>query len=242
MALQFKLVILSIIIALLPACSNIEGKLSNLIVIVDVTTAESDEIPSVDRIMADIEKLVDIESAQNVNNGLVFSVSLFDDISGSAAAQLVLKPMSGNTAMDNPVKRKKEVRNYLKELRAMVTSTLASTQLDRAKSKIYNKLCSTLPNFINTTDENYVIIYSDMLENSELATFYNPALLQTAAKDPIEFYNQKLKPSCELPSLANTEVHLYTAHTKENDMKVSQAEKFWAGVLKNKGAKVKINP
>lgn len=242
MAFQFKLIILLLLGVTIQSCSTIEGKQKNLLVIIDVTAADQSLIPNLDRIMADINKRVDPASSENTNDGLRFAVALFDDVSGSTAAQKELKPLSGNTALDNPVKRKKEVQNFLDEIKQMVAEKLTSTQIDRDKSKIYSKLCTTLPNFIKSTQDNYVIVYSDMLENSELASFYDPAVVRSAANDPDSFYDKQMKSSCDLPELGNTKIDLFTSHTPANDELVSQAEKFWTAILKKKGAAVSVNP
>lgn len=242
MALQSKLIVIVLVLLFFSSCSSIEGGKYNVLVLVDVTMSSKDQIPDAERILADMKKFVDLESEEHIYDGLNFSIGVFDDLSGQRMQSVEVEPLKGNTALDNPIKRKKEMAKFLEKISDAVNKVLENTDIDRQQSKIYNKLCSSLPNVPANADKTYVLIYSDMLENSELASFYKLDIIKSAANDPNSFYDKNMKRSCDLPNLENTNIALYASHTAATDVLVIQAEKFWSSILRKKGATVSVNP
>lgn len=246
MALQSKLIrsklsklsALGLSFILLVSCGGEKNITHHSVVVVDITASDPALIPTSSAIIDMLKK-----RDRDPSEGITVSFALLDDLSGSAFMEESVKPASGNSAMENPVKRKREVEQFYNELEGKIASRLANTEVDRKKSKIYIKLCKSLQRLIESkANIKEILIYSDLLENSELASFYREAQLQAAANNPEKFYNDHFsKSSCALPELNGINVHFYVMRTGKTDIAVQKAEKFWVELFRARGAKIFVN-
>lgn len=242
MVLQPKLTLLLISIlcaGYFYSCNNIVGERNEIVVLIDVTDASRESLPTAEKVMSDINKLVKT-TGNSINNGIALSVGTFDDVSGQALKSAAIEPLIGNSAIDNPKKREREMNEFLAEARQLVSNEISSTPINRSQSKIYLKLCNIFQNLSNETHA-YVFVYSDLLENSELANFYDLNTVKKAASNPTEFYQEKFKHQCNLKTYGNQTIVFYTSRSPKTDVLVNNAEKFWQNIIKKNGAKVMIN-
>lgn len=233
-----KLSALGLSIILLVSCGGEKNITRHSVVVVDVTFSDPALVPTSSAIIDMLKK-----RDRSPFDGITVSFALLDDLSGSAFLEEVLEPSKGNATLENPVKRKREVEQFYTELADKIAYKLANTEVDRNYSKIYIKLCKSLQHLKESkADIKEIIIYSDLLENSELASFYRDAQLESAAKNPEVFYNKYFSSSaCTLPDLSEISIHLYVTRTSKTDIAVQKAEKFWVELFKAKGAKTFVN-
>lgn len=207
------------------------------VLVVDVTSADRRAIP-------DAQVLMDIVKKDKSNNtdGQIISFTLLDDLSGSPFVEESLSPSSGNAAVENPVKRKRQAEEFYAGVTQKISQKLENADIDRNYSKIYIKLCKSLQYLAQSGAEvKQMIIYSDFLENSESVSFYKKEQLEAATNGPEKFYNDFFSKSCELPDLSGMEIHLYVLRDSKTDLSVQKAEKFWVELFKVKGAKVLVD-
>lgn len=208
------------------------------VLVVDVTSADRSAIPDGQVLMGIVKK----ENA-NYTDGHIISFTLLDDLSGSPFVEEVLSASSGHAELENPVKRKRQAEEFYAEVAQKINQKLENANIDRNYSKIYIKLCKSLQYLAQSGAEvKQMIIYSDFLENSELANFYRETQLEAAAKNPEKFYDEHFSNSaCKLPDLSELNLHLYVTRTSNTDIAVQKAEKFWVELFKAKGAKVMVD-
>ena len=87
------------------------------------------------------------------------------------------------------------------------------------------------------------MIFSDMLENSNLFSFYGVARkkLVAAARKDLKTLADRIQSisSCALPGLGNIEIHVVVWRTAENDELVNEAEKLWKGLIASRNGTIK---
>lgn len=241
MAFQCKLILSLFLLLFVSGCGKIQGVQNQVMVMVDVTDDDPSAVPSRERILDDLQKRIDLTS--HPENGLDFSIALFDDLSGGSPAHAALEPETGNSAMNNPVTRKRKVEEFLTRLGSTIDQALSDVNIDKTYSKLYSKLCSTLSNQPATqSGVNLILIYSDMIENSQLLSFYKNQDFLTDPSAVEKLYTEILKPSCGLPDLHGYQFILYTHRKPSTDVLVTRSEKFWKTLLEARGAQVSINP
>ncbi len=242
MALQSKLGIIATIVfatCIISCGPSVPPETHRILVIYDVTGSQDGVLPTAAQIMTDIRKLVPIGEVPN--DGIYIATAMVDDISGAPIVEHTLPAELGSAATTNPKKRSREVKTFASEVEAALEQQLAAATTDKQSSKIYSKLCRTLRNFHASGSPSYLLLYSDLLENSTLASFYKPDQLQSASSDPLAYYRDNMKPSCSLPDLQGLTCSIYPYRTQAQDNIVTAAEQFWVGVLEGSGAVVAVD-
>ncbi|HHH50114.1 MAG TPA: hypothetical protein ENK52_03965 [Saprospiraceae bacterium] len=242
-----KIIFLFFTLFLIIGCKNIESENHRILIIYDVTGSTQSNLPNADKVLKDIAKIYDLSDKNEMDNyihdGFEIGFTFLDELSDARTIRKTLKPAKGTTAEVNPKKRKRLIKDYSESIHEMIGKALTGTPADRPMSKIYAKLCKALNKEAGqNADTRHVIIYTDLLENSELAKFYNPKTLQQAAQAPVEFSKKHLESFCQFGDLSAITIHLYPYRTAGTDAFINQAEKFWVTLLENHGATVKVNP
>lgn len=239
MALQSKLILLLPAFFFFAGC---RGDIKNItthqiIVLVDVTSDNPAMVPDAARISAALTKLVPQQA-----DGISLSFGLLDDLSGASLEELSIAPSTGSTAMENPKKRQREVAEFHDKVKQMMAAKLSGAEIDKNYSKIFIKLCKSLNSLQSAPAERKVLVlYSDLLENSETTSFYKEDQLSEAVKDADSFYNNILKSKCALPDLSEVEIYLNVMREAKSDVRISKAEQFWTRLLESQGGVVKID-
>lgn len=239
MALQSKLIILALLIMTIVSCSTPERTTHNILVVYDVTGSVQSSLPSAEQIMANLNSMVDVE--QSPSDGYKVYITRIDDVSGGRMTKVSIPVDGTNAATGNPKKRQREVAAFVEDTKKQLEEVLAGSDMDKGSSKIYNKLCRSVNTLDKTSGEHYVLVYSDMMENSELASFYTPSVLDAAATGATDFAMSTLASSCTLPDLTGYTIALYPYRTAENDRQITKAEQFWTTLLQSKGGQVSVD-
>ncbi len=247
MALQSKLTLAAFIFLVLTGCSNIVPETHSVLVLYDVTGSTHSALPPANKVVADISKIYNISDDDAIEDfvydGFDIGMTFFDELSGDRIKHKRFKPAKGSTATVNPIKRKRLLQKYLQSVKNMIARTLQNTPVNRQKSKIYSKLCKSLGKISESdADTRHVVIYTDLLENSELANFYDGATLNQAAAEPVAFARRHFISSCALPDLDGVIVHLYPYRSASTDTRINLAERFWVALLEDAGAEVEVDP
>jgi hypothetical protein len=187
---------------------------------------------------------MNIDTAKGGYDGAELRLFLINDLSESKSTARRLE--EGNSGMmgENPLDRLDEVRKFSRGIGEDFTSLLREAEWQKNQSKIYQNLCRELNNLVRTnSDKKTVIIYSDMLENSKLFSFYGSGL------EKVRHYigdmnqaKQYLTGDCELPDLSGVELDIVSLRTKENDEKVNLASQFWTRLFQQQKAIVRFGP
>lgn len=220
-------------------CGGDKAKITThqIIVLVDVTSDNPAMVPDAARISSAITKLVPQEA-----DGISLSFGLLDDLSGASLEELSIAPSTGSAAMENPKKRQREVAEFHDKVKQLIATKLSGAEIDKNYSKIFIKLCKSLNSLQSVTaGRKVLVLYSDLLENSETASFYKEDQLSEAVKNTDSFYDNKLKTKCALPNLQGVEMYLNVMREAKSDVRISKAEQFWIRLLESQGGVVKVD-
>ena len=172
-------------------------------------------------------------------------VSLINEVSDSKSK--TIKIASGETGMmgENPLNRLDEVKRFSSELTQGVNDILAKADWGTDASKIYQKLTreSIKLNRIDASRK-FLIIFSDMLENSNQFSFYGNSWekqIEGMMKDPAATIEKLANNGPTLPDLSSFEIYIISARTSSNDEKINLSEQFWTNILEYQGAVVTFN-
>jgi len=175
-----------------------------------------------------IISLMQVDPKHNGNYGQVRIIPVHDI--GSTPSKTV-KLKAGKTGLEsNPYVRKKEVDEFKQQLAQHIDHFNAQYQGQPLKaSHIYYPLCKGI-NKLNRSaaQRKLVVIYSDMLENSEIANLHR-------SKWSSKNLNERLNEACSLEDLSDIEVHVVYPVSKQNDQKIRKAADFWEQYLVNRG-------
>lgn len=216
------------------SCNNDTYNLTRSVaVIIDVTESSTDRDLNSDLIVKDIMEILDLND--NYYGKATISIHLLNELSGKRPVVIELpRDNSGNSII-----RKEKIKKFLNNAQASIRDVLGSKK-EQKFSKIYSKLCHIIHKY--QRKEVTYLIYSDLLENSQLASFYKSSTLDKAVQNPVDFVKNKFRSTCEISSLENQSVIIYTIRSTETDRMVQKSLNFWGNFLRHKGAKVYINP
>jgi len=140
--------------------------------------------------------------------------------------------------MGNTQLRSAQVAHFKKELRTAIGGTHTESSLDH--SIIYRTAARQLNVLsISSTKHKYLLVYSDLMENSEVS-FYNPVTLELLHTHP-EIIKRQLEKSDTLHNLSGIQVWLLyePASFTENNTYMAVAN-MYKQMLEAKGATVHI--
>lgn len=117
--------------------------------------------------------------------------------------------------------------NFVKEIEhayADVAAEKVNYKTMRA-SKIYGQVCEAVTELQTMEAERKVlVVYSDMLENSEVFRFYDHMKAPDAEQ---VLYNMQDQYGCAFSDLDDIEVHIVAHHNKANDRVLETGRRFW---------------
>lgn len=171
------------------------------------------------------------------SNGGSLRLARLNDLSESPAYTITF-PAGQGALLDNPKVRREAGQKFAADLTVATDTFLQKNYTGTKESKIYQGICRELQHLVaSAADRRILIIFSDLLENSALFSFYGQGP-KPFLKDPIAFADSVLQEACPLPDCSQVDIYLVTFRTTENDELVNQAEKFWKAVLEHARARV----
>lgn len=223
----------------LAACGE-HGHTRTVYVFIDVTdsafrspAAYSADFPKV------LAKLRADTNGWGIDGGEV-RLLLLNDLSQSNSASRVLRAGTSGAMGENRLSRRDSIRVFARGVWHDLDSLLKSTSWERSQSKIYQNLCRGLTDLAEDhSEEKTMIVYSDMLENSKLLSFYGP-LESVRARADSEQVVRRLEAECIIPAISSVDVNIVTFRRAEMDDRVNVALAFWKRLLEKKGAVVHV--
>lgn len=175
-------------------------------------------------------------------SGGQIKMSLINEVSDSKSGTVKIDVGKPGMMGENPLNRKDEVEKFYSELGNSLSSLLEKANWGKEASKIYQKVtreCIKLSRI--DADRKYLIIFSDMLENSNQFSFYHANWKSTIEKmmiDPEATIEQLSQNGPSLPDLSEFEIYIIATRTLGNDEKINLSEQFWATLFEYQGATV----
>ncbi len=183
------------------------------------------------RIVEDAEaylELLGISEMGSPNYGTVRMYPLYD-VSSARSKSVKLK--AGKSEMEgNKYIRDKEIDKFktkLLDLLETLNEENSGKSLDN--SHIYLPICKGIKK-LNKSDASrkVMVIYSDMLENSDLANFHSK-------NRDFEKWSLNFEEACDCEDTSELEIFVVYPVDKNNDSKIQVASEFWSEYLMSKG-------
>lgn len=235
-----------ILTLILTSCGEKE-KVQNtqICVLIDVTDEKFKDSNFVNENLPKFLNLMKLDEKTGGFSGGEIKLSLINEISDSKSKSIKIEAAKTGMMGENPLNRKDAVNRFSNDLKQSFTKILEEANWGTNASKIYQKVARELIKMKKKeADCYYLIIYSDMLENSELFSFYGANWQQRIEKmiaDPEKTVSELAANGPALPDLSEFEIFVVVSRNKENDEKINLSEQFWTSVFEYQGATVSFN-
>lgn len=230
---------------LITSCTEEVAKTTQICVLIDVTDERFKDESFVSDNLPKFLKLMHLEKETGGFSGGEIKLSLINEVSDSKSKTVRIKKGETGLMGENPLNRKDEVEKFYEELESSFSEILTSANWGTDASKIYQKVTRELLKMKRTeSDQKYLIVYSDMLENSQQFSFYGSGWknrIEKMMQDPEGTLQKLAKNGPALPDLSEFEIHIVSTRNLENDEKINLSEQFWTALFEYQGATVIFN-
>lgn len=173
-------------------------------------------------------ELMKLGDGSSANFGKIKVYPLYDV--GSARGKTI-KLKEGKSEMEsNRFLRKKEVDKFsgqLVDFLQEINGEYTGKSLDN--SHIFAPICKGIGKLNDSdADRKIILIYSDMLENSDIANLH-------AKTANVEKWTAAFDAACDLEDVSDLEFYIVHPVDKNNDTKIQTAADFWSNYLMDKG-------
>ena len=229
----------------LSSCQKMEVQTTQICVLIDITDERFKDNNFISENLPKFLNLMQLDKNTGGYSGGEIKLSLINEVSDSKSK--TIKLTTGETGMmgENPLNRKDAVDKFYADLESSCTELLQSANWGTKASKIYQKVTREIIKMKKSEiDRKYLIIYSDMLENSKQFSFYGAnwkSTIQKLIDDPEATLDKLSKNGPSLPDLSEFEIHIITTRTSENDEKINLSEQLWMSLFEYQGATVSFN-
>jgi hypothetical protein len=220
-------------LSLLSSCEEIanEQKYTINYIFVDITGEEESS-----NILNDehIEQLVNSSGwakGGDVYNGASFRFFTLSNLNMTQSLDLEMKMGETGLSGQPALARQRDVQRFINDkLKPDISAFISKIEKGRDESEVYSNLCKQLSNLSNQpADKKNVVIYSDMLENSNLFSLYGKEVTSK------EFENAEK--NCQFPDLSDINIYIVPPLNPKNKELVSKSEKAWSNFFASKNAK-----
>lgn len=226
----------------LSSCKTETPQKTAITVLIDVTDERFKDENFVGENLPKFMSLMQLNSKTGGFSGGEIKLSLINEVSDSKS--LTVKIKVGETGMmgENPLNRLDDVKKFYSDLEQSMEQVLGKADWGKDASKIYQKVareCIKLSRI--DADRKYLLIYSDMLENSTQFSFYRANWKSTIEKmmiDPEATIELLSKKGPALPDLSEFEIYIIATRTSGNDEKINLSEQFWTTLFEYQGATI----
>ncbi|MEZ5105080.1 MAG: hypothetical protein R2757_11335 [Draconibacterium sp.] len=245
MSLTIKLLFIFSFIVPLISCTEEKTTKTDICVLIDVTDERFKDNNFVQENLPKILALMNLDKDKGGYSGGEVKLSLINEVSDSKSKTVKIEAAETGLMGENPLNRKDQVQKFYANLENAFSKVLEHANWGTDASKIYQKVARELIKMKSSDgDKKYLIIYSDMLENSQLFSFYGTNWKNNVNK-LIENPEATLKTLSEegpaLPDLSEFIIYIITTRTAENDEKINLSEQLWMALLEYQGATVYFN-
>jgi PBP1b-binding outer membrane lipoprotein LpoB len=236
--------ILSIILFefLLYGCVNNISKYESvsIIEVIDITEVEFCDTLRYFNDVPVMLKKANIDTTTANYSSVIIRYALLSDLYSDKETTIKLDSVSsGFIDGVNEYDRIDEIKAFQKKARTSLNSLFKGVECKKDKSKVYETLCRSLQQLANdNVSRRILIIYSDMLQNSSLFSFYGESY-EKQISDMIMHIDKTEKHlsescGCSLPDLNNIEIIVVNRHIIQDDDRVELAERLWKALFKYK--------
>lgn len=244
MKLKYSIIAL-LLVLILSSCKKQEVQYTQVCVLIDVTDEKFRDDNFVNENLPKFLKLMKLDQESDGFSGGEIKLSLINEVSDSKSKTIKIATAETGMLGENPLNRRDEVQRFSTELKESFTTILENADWGTEASKIYQKVSRELLKMKrNEADRKYLIIYSDMLENSKLFSFYGSnwkQQIEKLAEDPELTLGQLAKNGPALPDLSEFEIFVVVTRNSENDEKINLSEQLWTSILEQQGATISFN-
>lgn len=227
------------------SCKKQEVQNTQVCALIDVTDEKFQDTGFTNENLPHILKLMKLDEENGGYSGGEVKISLINEISDSKSKSVLIEPAETGMLGENPLNRRDEVKRFKAELEQSFSSVLDETNWGTDASKIYQKVVRELIKMKKKeADRYYLVIYSDMLENSELFSFYGAnwqQKIQKMAANPEETIEELSKKGPAIPDLSEFDIFVVVSRNEGNDEKINLSEQFWTSIFEYQGATVTFN-
>jgi hypothetical protein len=227
------LLFLSIIF--LTGCDNGKPKYTTIYLLVDVTDKSLKDSQILVNSVPKILTKMGVSATTGGNAGGEVKIFVINDLSDSPSVSVKLNSDPGGLLGTNPIDRTDEIKAFQADLSASLNKVLDGVDWNKDKSKIYQNICREVNNLNKVAGEKTFIVFSDMLENSELFSLYKDS--SKLINDIKNLDQNILKKDCDISDLSQTDMYFISNRNKQNDQLVNSAERFWRALFQIKNVK-----
>ncbi|MBI4930852.1 MAG: hypothetical protein HY841_08835 [Bacteroidetes bacterium] len=185
----------------------------------------------------DVLRLYDLK--KDKWSGSVFRFINISDVNYNNVSQTSIE--SASQWLSNDFERDEEVKQFVGSIKRILTDTM-NEKIGRNRSSVFVPVAHELKRLNESkADRKILLLYSDLMENSEELSFYKSEKLILLKKNP-QFFRDYFDKQAKLDSLTGIEIHIVyqPKDTKENQEFIVVSE-FYKVFLESKGAKVEIS-
>lgn len=222
-----KNILFLISLIFLIACSSEKATKTDLYIYLDFTEGQ-DYTKALENDVDHYLELMNVTEHSNRNYGMIRVYPLHDV--GSATSKTV-KLKEGKSELEgNRHIRNKEIDAFKGKLLSKMNETNSNfTNKELKSSHIFTPICKGVKKMSKSdADKKVILIYSDMLENSELANFHSSQIKYESLKSNFD-------QACGIEDMSDYEVYIVHPVDKHNDKKIRKAENLWGKYLQDKG-------
>jgi len=242
---QSLIISLCALLVFLSSCKEEIPPSTGIYILIDVSEEKFKNPEFVSGNTSSILKLMNLDKEADGFAGGEVRFSLINDISDSKSARVAINPARPGILGENPLVRKDEVERFRTSLESVFEKTVNQAEWGTGESKIYRKVARELNQLRQATfDRKIMIIYSDMLENSRLFSFYKGGWkdrIKGIISSPANAIQEFSEAGAAMPDLSGMEIKMITLRTVENDEMVNLSERLWSAIFSESGAIVSFS-
>ena len=227
------------------SCTEEKTSTTNICVLIDVSDKRFKNQDYVKENVPKLLHLMNLDKQTGGFSGGEIKLSLINEVSDSKSKTVKIEKGETGLMGENPLNRKDQVTKFYTQLEQSFSELLEQANWGTDASKIYQKVSRELIKMKKSeADYKYFIIYSDMLENSELFSFYGGNWqnnIEKMIEEPEKTLEQLGQKGPALPDLSEFEIFVITSRTSENDEKINLSEQLWQILFETRGATVSFN-
>ena len=212
---------------LLIGCNTAPPTETELYIYLDFTEGQ-DYTQQLEEDLDNYAALMGIEDGGSANYGKVKVLPLHDL---SSAKSKTIKLKQGKSDMErNEFIRKKETDKFKGQLLDLLQELNTNyTGKELKNSHLFEPICKGIKKLNKSdADRKIILIYSDMLENSDIANFHSKS-------GSTEKWTNQFNEACDPEDAADLEIFVVYPIDKNNDEKINKAADFWASYFADKG-------
>lgn len=236
---------LFIVVLLFFSCKTETPQNTSISVLIDVTDERFKDENFIDENLPKFLSLMKLDKESGGYSGGEIKLSLINEVSDSKSKTIKIAVGENGMLGENPLNRRDDIKRFYNEVEQSFTSILGNADWGTNASKIYQKVTRECIKMHRTdADRKYLIIYSDMLENSSLFSFYGQNWKKQIEKmmtEPEETIELLAKKGPSLPDLSDFVIYIIATRTSGNDEKINLCEQFWTTLFEFQGASVTFN-